>query len=510
MGVSTLLVVAALAATAPAGSGAIDWRSPTPETFHAAESAGKPVFVVVHASWCFWCESYMRRSLNHPQVVSVIRRHYVPVLVDYDRRQDLVERYEVQGLPFTVVLDAHGRVRARRPGMVEPERLVQALKETVRLLATEKEAGGPESAARRAGAEERVPRERLKAFTDMLLANADRAYGGLRQGSGKHPYPDTLLYLLATAGERGGEWVRHALDGIAGRLGRRGRRPGEGEAPEPLSLPGEPYSRRWRQAVLDFQGRDPLRGLYDPPAGGFFRYAQRRDWTLPHFEKVTRTEAPLLAAYALSGRAEDKAVARRSLDHLLDTLYDPGEGRFFVGQAADELYYHLPPGMRADRRPPPVDRTTTAEVQARGIRAALLAADRLDHPGAARAARAALSTLRERLLTDRGLAAYLDERGRPAGPWDRPRDLAWALRALAAAGDRTTARRVAGRLEAAGAEGTQDLAALALVEAARRFDDPAWAARGRALLDRLSRPPSPRRPWGPWALAVVENLSADR
>src|SRR5581483_3697886 len=38
--------------------------------------------------------------------------------------------------------------------------------------------------------------------------------------------------------------------------------------------------------------------LEDPVEGGFYRYATRPDWTVPHYEKMLQGNAELIAAYA--------------------------------------------------------------------------------------------------------------------------------------------------------------------------------------------------------------------
>src|SRR5262249_44962289 len=57
--------------------------------------------------------------------------------------------------------------------------------------------------------------------------------------------------------------------------------------------------------LLDVGGRelarqalDGMLRLEDPVAGGFFRYATRADWSVPHYEKMLVGNAELLEAYA--------------------------------------------------------------------------------------------------------------------------------------------------------------------------------------------------------------------
>ena len=60
----------------------------------------------------------------------VIRRRYIPVLVDYDDRPDLFRRLGGVGLPFTVMVSPNGEVMARLPGILTPRDTRVFLEET--------------------------------------------------------------------------------------------------------------------------------------------------------------------------------------------------------------------------------------------------------------------------------------------------------------------------------------------------------------------------------------------
>ena len=58
--------------------------------------------------------------------------------------------------------------------------------------------------------------------------------------------------------------------------------------------------------ALDAMGRGDLR---DPVDGGFFRYATRRDWTVPHYERMLGDNAGLIEVALDAGRDEVAAAA---------------------------------------------------------------------------------------------------------------------------------------------------------------------------------------------------------
>uniref|UniRef100_UPI002604038A thioredoxin domain-containing protein n=1 Tax=Sulfurihydrogenibium sp. TaxID=2053621 RepID=UPI002604038A len=79
--------------------------------------------------------------------------------------------------------------------------------------------------------------------------------------------------------------------------------------------------------------------LIDKEEGGIFRYATKRDWTQPHYEKLLRDQAILSVAF-FNGYSvlKDKRFledANSILDFVKNTLYDKKRGYFYGSQGAD-------------------------------------------------------------------------------------------------------------------------------------------------------------------------------
>ncbi len=99
--------------------------------------------------------------------------------------------------------------------------------------------------------------------------------------------------------------------------------------------------------------------IHDPVEGGFFRYAETRDWQIPHYEKMADLNAgTALLLYRLNELAPAPtlaAAADATLGYIRTALYDPEAGVFMSFQEADTRYYAL--GTRDERskaRPPAV------------------------------------------------------------------------------------------------------------------------------------------------------------
>ena len=140
---------------------------------------------------------------------------------------------------------------------------------------------------------------------------------------------------------------------------------------EPKQPPGEGvelllslYQRNGERRLREMACRTLdgiLDGLFDHRDGGFFRYSVARDWRVAHYEKMLATNARLvssfLTAFQVTGKSAYKSAARGALDYLLTTLRDPVTGLFWASQNADEDYYKLPWNNRDSAAQPSIDTT---------------------------------------------------------------------------------------------------------------------------------------------------------
>jgi uncharacterized protein YyaL (SSP411 family) len=169
--------------------------------------------------------------------------------------------------------------------------------------------------------------------------------------------------------------------------------------PEALTL----LLRQWRAsrdsrcAEIVRRSLDALvERLWDAQAGGFFRYAAAADWSHPHTEKIATDQAALIRLLAEAGqRLGEPRYWEFSLGagtYALGWLADPAGG-FFGSQAADPDYYQLAPERQLQAEPPPVDRTVFADATAALAAAFTYAAVVLERPEWEAPGRAALERL---------------------------------------------------------------------------------------------------------------------
>ena len=410
----------------PAGS-RIAWNEFDPTLFARARAENRPLFLYFHGQWCTWCRDFQDESLEHDDVVEVIRTGYIPVLIDLDRRRDLFTRYGGRGLPFVVIVDAQDDVRGRFTGHVGPADLSRVLAERRRQISVTGRELSP--------ADE--PIESIDAFLEMLDEvydpQARRLSGSAMFGTlSKRPQPWTLAFLLRQ----------------------------------------EAWSERMPE-LLDQAAQE----LWDSEEGGFFFFY---DPDQPDHERARETSKRLdqnaaflwlyADAYRRFGDPVYRQIVERNLEYLQTHLWNADQQRFYSSQYSDNFYYAQPMGVRANLAPPPVDRTTYADASGQAIAALVRAAKALDDPSLLDWAEAALHGLESHL---RSGSEYLH-----ALPADGPAELEGYLPAQVWPG-------IAWHLYGTAAGARDEATEQALLEAVSSYFDPGLDAYRERRIDEF-------------------------
>jgi uncharacterized protein YyaL (SSP411 family) len=154
--------------------------------------------------------------------------------------------------------------------------------------------------------------------------------------------------------------------------------------------------------------------LYDEVAGGFFRFAERRDWGQVHYEKTLDTNAALVRAFAngylYSGEDAYRRPADGTIDFLVDELWT---GRAFGGSVGpadgrEREYYLLSAEERAEEPSPRTDYTAFAGGNALAAEGLLTYHAYTDDERAAEYADRTLSFLVDELVDDGAVTHYRD------------------------------------------------------------------------------------------------------
>ncbi|MEX0800518.1 MAG: DUF255 domain-containing protein [Dehalococcoidia bacterium] len=358
----------------------IQWREWGGDAFAEAQAQDKPILLALSAVWCHWCHVMDETSYSDPGVISYVNQHYVPVRVDNDQRPDINSRYNLGGWPTTAFLTPDGELMTGGT-YIPPEAMLEHLpkiavayrsdkEEILRKVGEMRERRGQTAARPGAGATPArgdLSPEMFDAVVNGVAQSYDPVFGGFGEAP-KFPHTDSIDLLLYAHRRRNDPDLLHMA-----------RKTLE------LMAAGDVFDQEW---------------------GGFFRYATRRDWSEPHYEKMLEDNANLLrcllALHRVTGGEAHAAAASRVIDYLEAKLRDTDKGYFYGSQDADEEFYKLAAAERAKLEEPYIDQTCYTSWSAMAASAYLQAAWTLDRPELRDAALQALNFAWENLRTEDG------------------------------------------------------------------------------------------------------------
>ena len=425
----------------------IAWRPWGEEVFVEARRLGRPVLLSLSAVWCHWCHVMDETSYSDPRVIGRVNDDFVPVRVDNDRDPDVNRRYNMGGWPTTAFLTESGEVLTGAT-YLPPDQMVAALDQVRAYYDEHREelaardlrraierttasAAGDAAAGESATSVEEQATERTAA-----PHRAGSAPGSAREmAPSAAPFDAsatvTIEEQLAFAGEPTvpGDLVDQValevvrtLDPLHGGVGSEPKFPqaevfgfllayaglrGEGDSPLLAAT-------RLHEALRVTLARMAAGDVYDDVGGGFFRYATRRDWTVPHYEKMLEDNSRLALLYldaALAAGSGDAPSYRHTaagvMDYLGGTLWRGDPPAFSGSQDADEHYYTLDAAARSELDAPFVDTTVYVDWNALAARALLRAARVLGRPELKERAVALLDYLWAHARRDGILVHYL-------------------------------------------------------------------------------------------------------
>lgn len=355
----------------------IAWMPWGADAFARATREDKPILLSISAVWCHWCHVMDETSYSDEGVIATINDRFVPVRVDNDKRPDVNVRYNMGGWPTTAFLAPDGTTLTGAT-YLPPQQMQRALDEIARFY-TERKAEIAEHAvtvqSRRLQAppaDEALDDAPILALTEQLRGSYDEEYGGFGDAP-KFPQPELHEFLLT-------EW----------------------------RVTGDPRLHAMAERTMLAMARG---GMYDHVEGGFFRYSTTRDWSVPHFEKMSEDHAGLLrvlAALQIYSPAEEvRATLVSAVGYVRRVLRDPQTGFFAGSQDADEEYYALPLEQRRTLDEPYVDRTSYTDWTCALAGALCLAARALDDDALLADALQTLDNVHARLLSDDGLLLHV-------------------------------------------------------------------------------------------------------
>lgn len=319
----------------------VDWYPWGEEAFAEAQRRDVPLLISIGYSTCHWCHVMARESFADPATAALINDGFVAVKVDREEHPQVDGAYMAAasaftqnlGWPLTVFTTPRGRAfyagtywppEARAP-MPAFRDVLAAVREawTQRRAQAEESADAVTEALARAA--ETTPSDlpdpaAIAGAARAIAQREDRQFGGFGAAP-KFPVATTLRFLQ-----------------------------------HPLVREDAPDAAAAAERALVAMAGSALRDA----DGGFFRYATRRDWTVPHYERMLTDNAQLLDVARDAG---DEEVVRGIAAFLIGVLRRDGGG-FGAAQDSESMidgsrneggYYLRPVPERAELEPPAVD-----------------------------------------------------------------------------------------------------------------------------------------------------------
>ncbi|WP_345763936.1 thioredoxin domain-containing protein [Diaminobutyricibacter sp. McL0608] len=380
----------------------VDWFPWGADAFAEAERRDVPVLISIGYATCHWCHVMARESFSDPELAAFLNERFVAIKVDREEHPEVDASYLSAASAFTgnlgwpLTVFATTRGRAFFAGTYFPpvpvgdrasfHQVLDAVSEAwnVRREEVEDNAAKVVEAIRAASVAATATSDlptaaRLDGAVDLLAGFEDAEFGGFGAAP-KFPIAPALRFLLAR--DRGAD------------LGTR---------------------------TLERMAASPLR---DPVEGGFFRYATRRDWGDPHYERMLYDNALLLDAYTRAWQRSGATWAATTADgiagFLLTVMRRDGGGfasaqdseSVIDGERVEGRYYAASAEERRTLEPPPVDGKVLTGWNGLAVAALARAGFAFDRPDWTAAARGAADFLLDRHRRADGtlVRASLDDR----------------------------------------------------------------------------------------------------
>ena len=82
----------------------VDWYPWGPEAFAKAKTEGKPIFLSIGYSTCYWCHVAGKEIYSNPEIAALMNKWFVNIKVDREQRPDVDHLYIIA----TEILTQHG------------------------------------------------------------------------------------------------------------------------------------------------------------------------------------------------------------------------------------------------------------------------------------------------------------------------------------------------------------------------------------------------------------------
>lgn len=298
----------------------VNWDTWSEKVFEKAKNENKFVILDLEAIWCHWCHVMKTTTYADPEIIDILKSHYVPVRVDQDSRPDLSNKYKEYGWPATIIFNSKGEEIVKRSGYITPDDMKLLLEKIVQDPTPEE---APLDISKIKFSNKPVLSDDLESqLIEMHKNSYDEKLGGLKLGQ-KFLDRDSVEYSLNKLSDE-------------------------------------------KEKEMALKTLNASTMLIDPIWGGVYQYSTMGGWDYPHFEKLATIQGEYLRIYSLAYlQTKDPAYlsAAHDIHRYLKDFFMDKDGAFYTSQDADLVegehsgeYYSLDNEARRKLGIPRIDR----------------------------------------------------------------------------------------------------------------------------------------------------------
>lgn len=299
----------------------VNWYPWGDEAFEKAHNEGKPIFLSIGYSTCYWCHVMEREVFENSAIAELMNKTVVSVKVDREERPD-VDRVYMSALQAMT-----GSGGWPMSMFLTPDRKPFFGATYIPPISSHGRSGFPEILQR--------VQEVWESDRKSILETGER----LSQFLVEHSSPGARsVNIDAQILDRGFEAFVRSYDKQHAGFGHAPKFP----RPVAFNFLFRYFNRTGNKGALSMS-LETLKamyrgGMYDHVGGGFHRYATDPEWHVPHFEKMLYDQAQLtvsyLEAFQITKDGFYGEVARDILDYVLREMTH-AEGAFFSARDAE-------------------------------------------------------------------------------------------------------------------------------------------------------------------------------
>lgn len=299
----------------------VNWYAWNNDTHKIAEETGKPIFLSIGYSTCYWCHVMERESFENKEIADLLNKYFINIKVDREERPDIDRVY------MTALQSMTGAGGWPMNMFLTPD-----LKPFYGATYIP-----PEAKYGRAGFRDII--EQIHNLWENkkqeIITSSEKIYellsSRLSKKGNKNKQIDDEIF------EKSFETIKNVFDYENGGFGSINKFPRPAILNYLLSLYYQ-YNNTEALDMVTFTLKKMCEGgIYDHLGGGFHRYSVDVHWRVPHFEKMIYDQAQissiLFDVYSITKDTYFLNYGTETLDYVLKNLSNKNGGYFSAEDA---------------------------------------------------------------------------------------------------------------------------------------------------------------------------------